>query len=72
MIGGNGAQGIEITGGVDAQGNNVYGNWVGTTLGTMFATIQRGQDPDPNGAEGILILDSPKNNIGGSNIAART
>lgn len=71
VIGGNGLQGIEITGGPLDQGNNVYGNWVGTTLGTKDSTIQRGEIADPNGAEGVLILGSPKNNIGGSAVAAR-
>ncbi len=70
VIGGNGAQGIEITG-AGAQGNNVFGNWVGTELGTALGVIKRGEIPDQNGAEGVLILDSPKNNVGGSAAAAR-
>jgi hypothetical protein len=69
-ISGNGAQGILITGGPGVQGNQVVGNLIGTdlgqhTAGTTITDISGGFNPLPNGAQGILINNSPNNTIGG-------
>ena len=73
VIGGNLAQGVLITGTADptVQGNNLWGNLIGTELGTSDGKILKGTISDPNGAEGLRIQDSPKNSIGGTSIAAR-
>ncbi len=70
VISGNGAQGIEITGGVNVQGNQVLGNFIGTDLGSPDGAIVKGESALPNAEQGILIEGSPKNTIGGSTGAA--
>jgi CSLREA domain-containing protein len=70
-IGDNGAQGVEITGGPTVQGNQLLGNFIGTDLGTPNGVIPKGTVPFPNFAQGILVQDSPKNTIGGHDVAAR-
>ena len=71
VISDNGGAGIEITGGSTVQGNAVVGNFIGTDLGSSDGTIVIGQIPFPNVGQGILILNSPRNIIGGSNVLAR-
>ncbi len=67
VISGNGQQGVEITGGPTAQGNQILGNDIGTDIGSgTGATAQpAGVNPRPNQMQGILIEDSPNNIIGG-------
>ncbi len=63
IISGNGSQGVKVTGGPDVQGNLIVGNDIGTDMG-VGNVRPKGLDPRPNGAEGILIEDSPNNTIG--------
>jgi hypothetical protein len=65
-IAGNGGAGVEITGGPDIQGNNIVGNDIGTDIGfgTGSSAIPLGVGPRPNGAQGVLIDNSPNNTIG--------
>lgn len=63
VISGNGSQGVKITGGPNVQGNILVGNEIGTDMGIGLVR-PKGIDPRPNGAEGILIEDSPNNTIG--------
>lgn len=86
VISANGSEGILITGGETVQGNEVLGNFLGTDLGTSDAKILKGEYATglrlslvsgtlfqrfDNNAEGIKILNSPKNFIGGLSTAAR-
>ncbi|WP_406695704.1 Calx-beta domain-containing protein [Singulisphaera sp. Ch08] len=66
IISGNGTQGVKVTGGPDVQGNLIVGNDIGTDMGVGTGATKRpkGLDPRPNGAEGILIENSPNNTIG--------
>lgn len=71
VIGGNGADGILITGDATVQGNGVFGNFIGTDLGTADGKFLKGTLRYANQGNGILIQGSPKNVIGGSATAAR-
>ncbi len=71
VVSDNGGAGIEITGGPTVQGNAVLGNFIGTDLGSSDGTIVKGQIAYPNVGQGVLILNSPRNIIGGSNVLAR-
>lgn len=74
VVAGNGGPGIEITdpaGGVNSQGNQVLGNFLGTDLGSADNTVMKGTVRRPNSAQGVLILNSPKNTVGGYTPAAR-
>jgi len=65
VISGNGAQGVKITGGPNNQGNQLLGNVIGADIGYQNgALIPIGLDRRPNGAEGVLIDNSPKNTVG--------
>ncbi len=71
VISGNGADGIEITGGSNVQGNLVLGNFIGTDLGTVNNLILKGSIAYPNQGDGVLILNSPRNFIGGAAVDSR-
>lgn len=71
VISGNGAEGVLITGGANVQGNNLLGNLIGTDMGIKGGARPKGIDPRPNLLQGVRILDSPKNTVGGTNEAAR-
>ncbi|SIO60832.1 Calx-beta domain-containing protein [Singulisphaera sp. GP187] len=75
VISGNGAQGVMILGpdgpnpstpDAEIQGNQILGNVIGADISYLSndALIPKGMNPRPNGAEGILIRNSPKNSIG--------
>ena len=70
VVSGNGGPGVEITGGVNVQGNQVLGNFIGTDLGTPDGKVKKGTVRLPNKAQGVLIENSPKNTVGGYGAAA--
>jgi CSLREA domain-containing protein len=82
VISGNGAQGIEITGGPTVQGNGIVGNFIGPDLGTIavgpVAAVPLGLTPRltvnghlGNGLQGVLIENSPRNYIGTAAVASK-
>jgi hypothetical protein len=65
VISGNADNGIHIVG-VQAQGNIVVNNEIGTDVGIAGALVPtRGLKPRPNRLDGVLIENAPGNTIGG-------
>lgn len=62
LISGNGGDGINVMG-KNAKGNQVSGNYIGTTLD--------GMNPLPNGGAGVYVDGAPQNAIGGATAGDR-
>ena len=62
LISGNGGDGINVMG-KNAKGNQVSGNYIGTTLD--------GMNPLPNGGAGVYVDGAPQNVIGGATAGDR-
>jgi len=65
FISGNAAQGVLITGGLQTQGNTLLNNKIGVDLADDVSVQTGVYGPRPNFLQGVQILDSPRNVVGG-------
>lgn len=70
VIAGNLGDGVLITGGPTVEGNRLLGNFIGTTLGDKTID-KKGEISYQNGGNGVSVVDSPRNTLGGTVITDR-